>query len=172
MFAAFRIPYLPCIRLIVVVILVTLCVFDAPAACAKKKGGATVKAFEKEWKPHTEELQTLLEKARARRLFTPDDAKTLEALIKAGDSIQGKYATLEEGATVLYDLGLLYMYRERYFEAYDAFSTVAQQHEGTVLGRKSLYQINLLKPKMGDAFPEATLPVATAPASKKSATKK
>jgi hypothetical protein len=146
-----------------------------PLVDAKKKAGASVKAMQKEWEPNAKKLAMLLEKTRSRKLFTPEDANTLTELMKAGSSIQGKYATSEEGASILYDLGTLYMYREKYFEAYDVFSTIQQYHDGTTLGRKAVYQISRIKSTMGDDFTplETSLPAtASAKPAKKSGSKK
>jgi hypothetical protein len=142
---------------------------------AKKKSGGSVKAMQKEWEPNAKNLATLLEKARSRKLFTPQDANTLNELMKAGAGIQGKYAASEEGAAILYDLGVLYMYRDKYFEAYDMFNTIKENHDGTTIGRKSVYQISRIKTQLGDDF--AMLegdapPKAAATPSKKPPTKK
>jgi hypothetical protein len=54
------------------------------------------------------------------------------------------------------------MYREKYFEAYDVFNTVSENHDGTTLGRKAVYQISRIKAKMGDDFAMLeSLPAAT-----------
>jgi outer membrane protein assembly factor BamD (BamD/ComL family) len=120
------------------------------AAKAKKKG--TAKSLPKEWAPYQPKLTLLLQKSQNKSFFTPQDGDTLDELRQVSDDFQERYAKVKDVAPILYQLGLLFTYREMWFEAFDAFSTINERFPQSPYTPKSKFQLLKMKKRLGEDY--------------------
>ena len=120
------------------------------AAKAKKKG--TAKSLPKEWSPYQPKLTLLLQKSQTKSFFTPQDGDTLDELRQVSDDFQDRYAKVKDVAPILYQLGLLFGYREMWFESFDAFSTITERFPQSPYTPKSKFQLLKMKKRLGEDY--------------------
>ena len=128
-----------------------LYVENAEAASKVKKKG-TAKSLPKEWAPYQPKLALLLQKSQNKSFFTPQDADTLDELRQVSDDFQERYAKVKDVAPMLYQLGLLFSFREMWFEAFDAFSTITERFPQSPYTPKSKFQLLKMKKRLGEDY--------------------
>jgi TolA-binding protein len=140
-------------------------------AVAKPKKKGTAKTLPKEWEPYAPKLKLLLQKSQNKSLFTPEDSDTLDELRQVSDDLQDRYAKVKDVAPILYQLGLLFSYREQWASAYDAFITITERFPESPYAPKARFQMGRLKKRLGEDYlvleesrvPPADLPMPTLP---------
>ncbi|XVJ51502.1 MAG: hypothetical protein HEQ32_05265 [Vampirovibrio sp.] len=123
---------------------------EADAAKPKKKG--TAKTLPKEWGPYAPKLTLLLQKSQNKSFFTPQDGETLNELRQVSDDFQERYAKVKDVAPILYQLGLLFGYREMWFESYDAYSTIIERFPESPYANKARFQLSKIKRQLGEDY--------------------
>jgi outer membrane protein assembly factor BamD (BamD/ComL family) len=68
------------------------------------------------------------------------------------DDFQERYAKVKDVAPMLYQLGLLFSFREMWFEAFDAFSTITERFPQSPYTPKSKFQLLKMKKRLGEDY--------------------